>query len=83
MANNQRFIEQFRERLGLFCFFHLGSDAEINVREDTEGLKVTISHKRVTPFEFIVPWAQVQSIAGDSDRFEALMLGHLTRYRRS
>ena len=83
MSESQRLIQELRERLGLFSFFHLGSDAEIRLQEGPQGLRISISHRRVTPFEFTIPWAQIQTLAGDPDRFEAFMLDYLTRYRRS
>jgi len=83
MESHLQLVRELRERLELFSFFHLGSDAEIRYQEDEGGLKVSISHRRVTPFEFTVPWAELEALAGAPDRFEALMLDYLTRYRRS
>jgi hypothetical protein len=83
MTTSQRFVGAFRKRLELFCFFHMGSDTQINLRDDTDGLHVEIAHRRVTPFEFTVPWPQLQALAADADSFERLMLDYLTRYRRS
>ena len=83
MTTFQPFADEFRQRLEMFSFFHLGSDATISLREDAEGLSVAIAHRRVTPFEFTIPWPQVQALATDADRFESFMLDYLTRYRRS
>jgi len=83
METLQRLKESFRERLSLFSFFHLGSDAEIDIAEGSEGLKISISHSRVVPFEFGVSWPEIEQLVTSPSRFEAFMLDYLTRHRRS
>jgi len=83
METSQRLTETFRERLELFSFFHLGSDARIDIQGGTEGLKIFVAHSRVSPFEFTLSWPEVEDLLGDPSRFEGLMLDCLTRYRRS
>ena len=76
-------MEAFRERLSLFTFFHLGSDAKISIAEGAEGLTVSVAHSRVAPFEFDLSWPEIEELVGDPSRFEGFLLDHLTRYRRS
>jgi hypothetical protein len=74
---------EVKKRLELFLFFHLGSDAEVAVREQTEGLTVAISHRRVRPFVFSLSCDQLRHFSSDQAAFEDFMLDWLTRYRRS
>ena len=83
MATFQRLTEAFRERLSLFSFFHLGSDARIDIAEDAEGLKVSVAHSRVAPFKFKLSWPEVEQLLATPSRFEEFWLDHLTRYRQS
>jgi hypothetical protein len=83
MATSQRLTDTFRERLGLFSFFHLGSDAKIDIAESSEGLKVSVEHSRVVPFEFRLSWAEIEQLLAEPSRFESFMLDCLTRHRRS
>jgi hypothetical protein len=83
MATSQHLTGAFRERLMLFSFFHLGSDARIDIAEGVEGLRVSVAHSRVTPFEFRLSWPEVEQLLADPSRFEAFWLDYLTRYRRS
>jgi len=83
METSQRLTDTFRERLGLFSFFHLGSDARIAIAESSEGLKVSVAHSRVIPFEFALSWPEIEQLLAEPSRFEALMLDYLTRYRQS
>ena len=76
-------IDEFRSRLDLFCFFHLGSDAEIVVETREEGVRVVIAHRRVTRFEFLVSWAELPALLSAPLQFEEFMLKHLTRNRIS
>jgi len=83
MEKRQSFTETFRERLGLFTFFHLGSDAEVRMTESETALVVSVAHSRVVPFEFTLSWNEVGELLADPNRFEAFMLDYLTRHRRS
>jgi len=83
MATPQRLTDTFCERLSLFTFFHLGSDARIGIAESQEGLIVTVAHSRVVPFEFRLSWPEIEQMLADPARFEGYMLDHLTRHRQS
>ncbi|MFB3904486.1 MAG: hypothetical protein ACE15E_13630 [Acidobacteriota bacterium] len=83
METSQQLTTAFRERLVLFSFFHLGSDARIDITEGPESLKVSMAHSRVVPFDFSLSWPETEQLLADPSRFEAFMLDLLTRYRRS
>ena len=73
---------QFREKLDLFCFFHLGSDARVEVREENEQIRILIRHHRVTPFEFSITYGRLQELKDDSPALERFMLEQITPHRR-
>ncbi len=83
MKTFQQLTDTLRERLSLFSFFHLGSDAKIGIAETSEGLKISVAHSRVHPFEIAFTWPEVQKLLAEPSRFETLLLDYLTRYRRS
>lgn len=73
---------RFRERLSAFVFFHLGSDALVELEAVPGGLKVRLQHHRVEPFSFQLEAGQVERFTADAEAFEDFMLDLLTRYRR-
>ncbi|RPI24772.1 MAG: hypothetical protein EHM61_16150 [Acidobacteria bacterium] len=83
MTTYQRLTASLRQSLELFAFFHLGSDARIDVNESESGVEISVAHSRVVPFDLSLCWAEVEDLVADPARFEALMLDQLTRYRRS
>jgi len=74
---------RFREELSLFVFFHLGSDACIEVRDSDSGLFFSFRHDRIEPFEFELSRDQVRESLEFPDRLETRLLDYLTRHRRS
>lgn len=76
-------LDQFRQLLDGFIFFHLGADAEVEVDAGDNGVVIKIKHSRVRPFQWKLDFSVLDRLAGDPQRFEEVMLDHLTRHRRS
>ncbi|MFQ5740731.1 MAG: hypothetical protein ACE5JX_17140 [Acidobacteriota bacterium] len=76
-------LSQLREKLDMFVFFHLGSDASVEVREEKEALVVALRHHRVEPFDIRIRRSELGTLVGDPARFENMMLDYLTAHRRS
>lgn len=75
-------LEQFREALESFSFFHLGSDARLRFHERESSLSVSIEHDRVHPFTFQLSREELDEFVGDFERLEGFLLEQLTRNRR-
>lgn len=72
-----------REFLEKFIFFHLGRDAEVDIRVSPEGaLKCSIIHSRVHPVSFELNPALAEEFVTDLPAFEDYLLEILTRNRR-
>ena len=71
-----------RERLDLFIFFHLGSDAEVAIQETEVALRVSLSHPRVHPFSFEIQSSSLQGYQQEPLLFEDFLLDQLTQHRR-
>ncbi len=69
------------EGVGDFAFFHLGTDAKIESREEPQGLGFRIRHDRVQPFDFELTWVQVEQMGTDPELLEDYLLEYLARYR--
>ncbi len=74
--------EQFQEKLNLFCFFHLGSDAHLEVVEEENQLRVTLEQHRITPLSFTLPYQRLEEMLADSIELENFMLNEITPYRK-
>ena len=74
--------EQFQEKLNLFCFFHLGSDAQLEVVEEENQLRVTLEQHRITPLSFTLPYQQLEEMLADSIELENFMLNEITPHRK-
>lgn len=75
--------QNFRQRVDLFVFFHLGSDASVAMREGAEGVRVHIQHRRVEPFDLSLSEDQIQHFLDHPREFEQFMVEHLNLHRRS
>ncbi len=82
-SDQQLLTENFFEKLRLFSFFHLGSDAEISLVDEPEGITVSIAHRRVSPFRFSLSWEELRELLELPSAFEDFMLGELMRHRVS
>ena len=69
------------ERVGDFVFFHLGADAKVESREEDPGLRLSIQHERIQPFDFELTWVQVKQMTTDPELLEDYLLEYLARYR--
>ncbi len=76
-------LDRFRELLDGFVFFHLGSDARVEVGESEAGLTVSFEHPRVHAFHWRLRDEEAAGLAADPRRFEDAMLEQLTTHRRS
>lgn len=73
-------IREFLER---FIFFHLGRDAEVDIRVSPKGvLKCSIQHSRIQQISFELNPVQFELFAEDLPAFEDFLLEILTRNRR-
>lgn len=72
----------FLERLQLFCFFHLGADADIQVEEREDHLEISLNHHRVDPLQFLVSYRRLDELEGDPAQLERFMLEEITPHRR-
>ncbi|MFQ5929320.1 MAG: hypothetical protein ACE5MK_06450 [Acidobacteriota bacterium] len=66
----------------MFCFFHLGSDAQLEVTEQGDNVHVAVKHRRVEPFEFNVAYQQLEELLSDSAKLERFLLEEVTPHRR-
>ena len=74
--------EQFQEKLDLFCFFHLGSDAQLELVEEGNQLRVTMKQHRITPLTFTLSYQRLEEMLTDSTELENFMLAEITPHRR-
>jgi hypothetical protein len=74
--------EHFQEKLNLFCFFHLGSDVQLEVVEEENQLRVTLEQHRITPVSFTLPYQQLEEMLADSIELENFMLNEITPHRK-
>lgn len=74
--------EQFQEKLSLFCFFHLGSDAQLEVVEEGDQLRVTLEQHRITPLTFTLSYERLEAMLADSTELENFMLNEIIPHRR-
>lgn len=75
--------QQLIRDLNAFVFFHLGSDATVELEEASGGLNVRLAHRRIESFQFTLSELEVESFCKDPQSFEEFMLDHLTTHRRS
>jgi len=73
---------RFQEKLDLFCLFHLGSDVQMNLREETDHLLVSLQHHRIEPLEFRISYAQLEDFLEDTAQLERFLLEEITSHRR-
>ena len=73
---------RFQEKLDLFCLFHLGSDVQMNLREETDHLWVSLQQHRIEPLEFSISYAQLEDFLEDTAQLERFLLEEITSHRR-
>jgi hypothetical protein len=76
-------LERFQKKLRAIVFFHLGSDAVVVIAELPEGIRVSLEHPRVRPFQMQLTAEQIEKLVADPSLFEQAFLEQLTRHRRS
>ena len=74
--------DQFQEKLNLFCFFHLGSDAQLEVLEEADQLRVRLEQHRITPLTFTLTYQRLEEMLADSAELENFMLDQIISHRR-
>lgn len=75
--------QEFLEELRAFVFFHLGSDADVRIEDVSDGIGVSVKHRRVHGFHFTVKEDRLRDLLEDSSRLEEFLLDYLVTYRRS
>lgn len=81
MKKNQ--IErEFRKQLDLFCFFHLGSDVQVEILHQGKTLQISVAHHRVESFQFIVSYLRLEELLQDSSQLERFLLDEILSHRR-
>ena len=78
----EQLSQQFQEKLELFCFFHLGSDVEMELIEEENQLRVSLRQHRIEPFTFSLAYDQLEELLADSVKLERFMLNEITPHRR-
>jgi len=73
---------RYQEKLDLFCLFHLGSDVQMNLREETDHLLVSLQHHRIEPLEFRISYSQLEDFLEDTAQLERFLLEEITSHRR-
>ena len=71
-----------KEQLDLFCFFHLGSDASLELREEEDRLRITVDHHRVEPFEFTISYGELEILLTTDKGLEDFLLDEIIPHRR-
>ncbi len=66
----------------MFCLFHLGSDVQMNLREEMDHLWISLQHHRIEPLEFRIPYAQLEGFLEDTAQLERFLLEEITSRRR-
>ena len=74
--------DQFQEKLNLFCFFHLGSDAQLEVLEEADQLRVRLEQHRINPLTFTLSYQRLEEMLADSAELENFMLNQIIAHRR-
>ena len=74
--------EQFQEKLDLFCLFHLGSDAQLELADEGDQLRVRLEQHRITPLTFTLSYQRLEEMLADSTDLENFMLSEITPHRR-
>ena len=80
----QNSIKEMREFLEKFVLFHLGRDANLDIKAllPEEKLECSISHIRIEDIHFELESDQITSLAQDIPAFEDFLLELLTRNRK-
>ncbi len=78
-----RDLQQFRQLLDNFVFFHLGADARVDLQAAGDEVVIAIEHGRVRPFQWRLRGSEVARLVADPSSFEDAMLDQLTIHRRS
>ncbi len=73
---------ELASELDAFVFFHLGSDAKVEVQSSDDGFRLSIGHRRVSPIEFDLDSGKVADFSRQPELFEEFLLDLLTRHRR-
>ncbi len=73
---------EFREKLDLFCFFHLGSDAQVEVVQQEDSLRISVAHHRVESFQFAVSCPRLEEFLKAPARLEEFLLDEILSHRR-
>jgi len=73
---------EFREQLDLFCFFHLGSDVQVEILHQEKTLQISVAHHRVEPFQFTVSYLRLEELLKDSFQLERFLLDEILSHRR-
>jgi hypothetical protein len=76
-------LESLKREFSAFVFFHLGSDARVEVRNSPSGLSFSLIHQRIHPFQFELGKSRLKSLLKDLRQLENEFLNQLTRHRRS
>ena len=73
---------RFLGKLQLFCFFHLGADADAQVEEQEDHLEIHLNHHRVDPLQFRVSYRRLSELVEDPAQLECFMLEEIAPHRR-
>ncbi len=73
---------RFQEKLDLFCLFHLGSDVQMNLREEAGQVVVSLQHHRIESLEFRIAYPQLEEFLDDTAQLERFLLEEITSHRR-
>ena len=76
-------LDLLEQELASFVFFHLGSDADVEVRNLDSGLSFSFSHQRIESFVFELSLEEIHSVLENPEKLETFLLNQLTRHRRS
>lgn len=76
-------LERFQKKLRAIVFFHLGSDAVVEIAEIPEGIRVSLEHPRIHPIQIQLSPTRIEELVADPALFEQAFLEQLTRHRKS
>ena len=69
--------------LDRFILFHLGRDAEVDVKTSPDGSMIcSLGHSRIQEINFVLDPSQVKQFSQDLPAFEDFLLDLLTRNRK-
>ena len=69
--------------LDRFILFHLGRDAEVDVKTSPDGSMIcSFAHSRIQDINFVLDPSQVKQFSQDLSAFEDFLLDLLTRNRK-